>query len=201
MGLEDRGFASTDAAFAEAIRDARTKAGMSQEDLATEMSLRSFDFHQQTVYKIESGKRKISIGEAVALADILGTPLALLTERNPDSIEARKLLIEIEANVLLDDLIELNELVSDCRNRLSDLKLKVKEFDEITGENHVEWRGVRTSAFTFFFELFAFNELDGLQWSWEQFRHSSGGRELLRSFGKIPASELPIEGYDDPEDE
>lgn len=50
------------------VRALRESRGMSQESLAFLMSARGFSFHQTTAQRIESGKRKTSIGEAVALA-------------------------------------------------------------------------------------------------------------------------------------
>lgn len=55
-----------------AIREAR---GLSQDDLAREMTDRGWQYYQSTVYKIEHGERKVSFGEAADLAAILGTSL------------------------------------------------------------------------------------------------------------------------------
>ena len=44
-------------------------------DMATEAGL---PLHQQTIQKIETGKRSISLDEAVVLAEIVGTPLATM---------------------------------------------------------------------------------------------------------------------------
>jgi transcriptional regulator with XRE-family HTH domain len=72
-----------DAAFSEALRATRERRSMTQGELAQQMSARGFDFHQQTVTKVENGRRKVTIGEATAMAAILEAPLeALIQGRN-----------------------------------------------------------------------------------------------------------------------
>ena len=43
------------------------------------MAERGFPYYQQTVRRIEEGRRKVSVGEAKALAEILGTTMDRLT--------------------------------------------------------------------------------------------------------------------------
>lgn len=66
---------SADEAFAVNLRQAREDAGLSQEAVAQEMRERGFRFHQTTVNKIETGERKVPVGEATELAAVLGIPL------------------------------------------------------------------------------------------------------------------------------
>lgn len=61
------------------IRERREDREWSQADLARQMSERGWSFHPQTVQRIEAGHRKVSVGEAVALAEILGTSVEWLT--------------------------------------------------------------------------------------------------------------------------
>jgi len=56
-----------------------------QEAVTAEMVKRGFDFYQSTLYKIESGKRRVLVGEAIALAEILKVPLDILTVSDSDS--------------------------------------------------------------------------------------------------------------------
>lgn len=72
---ESLGFDASERAFAEKIRLHREQKTMTQEELAHEVSLRGFDFKQQTIYKIESGNRRVTVGEAAAIADALGYTL------------------------------------------------------------------------------------------------------------------------------
>jgi transcriptional regulator with XRE-family HTH domain len=67
------------------IRRHREAAGLSQADLAAEMSRLGWPYHPQTVHRIEQGSRKVPVGEAAALAEILGVSLAGLTWPDPVS--------------------------------------------------------------------------------------------------------------------
>lgn len=69
-----------DETFAANLKQAREDARLSQEELARRMSLRGFRFHQSTVNKIETGERKVSIGEAAELATVLHVRLEALVE-------------------------------------------------------------------------------------------------------------------------
>ena len=82
-------FPSSDAAFAASIRVSREAKGLTQEDLAKHMTMRGFDFHQQTIYKIEKGTRKVTVGEAVSLAEAVGVPVEALADQFPQSPESR----------------------------------------------------------------------------------------------------------------
>lgn len=70
--VSNEGISQWDEAFAHAVRGAREASGKSQAWLASEMASRGFEFHQATVYKVETGKRRVSIGEAKAIAQVLG---------------------------------------------------------------------------------------------------------------------------------
>lgn len=61
-------YSNPDEAFADLFKAQRAQSGLSQEDVAKAMTGQGYDFHQQTIYKIESGKRRVSVGEAIALA-------------------------------------------------------------------------------------------------------------------------------------
>ena len=54
------------------LRLARISAGKSQEQLATEMSVLGFEWHQSTVNKIETGTRKLAAYELIPLGSLLG---------------------------------------------------------------------------------------------------------------------------------
>ena len=84
---------SVDQHFAQILKEARNGAGMSQGKLAKLMTGYGFPYYQQTVRRIEDAKRKVSVGEAAALAVILdldvtlaelGTELGILCETCSD---------------------------------------------------------------------------------------------------------------------
>lgn len=59
---------------------------MSQERLAEEMRARGWPWRQQTVTRVENGRRMVRLGEATAVAEILETPLTRLTWETSDSL-------------------------------------------------------------------------------------------------------------------
>jgi transcriptional regulator with XRE-family HTH domain len=73
------------------LRILREGRGISQMKLAQEMAARDWPWRQQTVARVESGQRMIRLGEAVALASILGVSLGYLTRPGSDAIEVEKI--------------------------------------------------------------------------------------------------------------
>src|ERR1700733_1136938 len=71
-----------DAIFARRLRDFRTIAGLTQQQMADRMQVAGYDnIHRSTIGKIESSDRPVSLGEAVSFARILGVDLDdLVTE-------------------------------------------------------------------------------------------------------------------------
>jgi transcriptional regulator with XRE-family HTH domain len=61
------------------VRIRRENLGWSQADLAGKMAALGWKYHPQTVHRVESGQRKVTIGEAEALARIFGTTVDTLT--------------------------------------------------------------------------------------------------------------------------
>lgn len=61
--------------FGENVRRYRDYQGLSQADLAEEMSARGWGWHQSTVYKVENAERRCEGTETYDLARILGVPL------------------------------------------------------------------------------------------------------------------------------
>jgi transcriptional regulator with XRE-family HTH domain len=71
-----------EARFAANIRARRESVGWSQGELARRLRENGWEnFHQTTVSRIEKGDRPIRLGEAVAVAELLGVPIDKLLER------------------------------------------------------------------------------------------------------------------------
>jgi transcriptional regulator with XRE-family HTH domain len=68
-----------DERFATNIREIRQRKKMSQGELARRMAEQGYPYYQQTVRRIEDGTRKVSVGEAVALGQILSSTVDRLT--------------------------------------------------------------------------------------------------------------------------
>lgn len=61
------------------IRLHRENHGWSQAELAQKMAARGWKYYPQTVHRVEQGQRKVTIGEAEALARLFGTTVDSLT--------------------------------------------------------------------------------------------------------------------------
>lgn len=68
-----------DERFAANLRDERERQNLSQADVAKQMKDRGWRWHAQTVQRVEAGHRKVTIGEAEAIARILRTTADRLT--------------------------------------------------------------------------------------------------------------------------
>ena len=75
----------TEQRFAENLRAIREASGMSQGRLADEMAARGWPWRQQTVTRVENGRRMVRLGEAKAVAEILSTSLDRLTWRTGEA--------------------------------------------------------------------------------------------------------------------
>jgi transcriptional regulator with XRE-family HTH domain len=72
------------------LRILREGRGISQARLAQEMLAWDWPWRQQTVTRVENGQRMIRLGEAIALASILGVSLGYLTRPGSEALEAEK---------------------------------------------------------------------------------------------------------------
>ena len=72
------------------LRILREGRGISQARLSQEMLARDWPWRQQTVARVENGQRMIRLGEAIALASILGVSLGYLTRPGSEALEAEK---------------------------------------------------------------------------------------------------------------
>jgi transcriptional regulator with XRE-family HTH domain len=112
----------------ENIQLLRKAKGMSQANLARELSARGFAFQQQGVLKLEGGTRPLRFEEALALAEILGVNLAMLADRPAQAQAAAKQLLHVLTNMadvaqriadLQHDLEHLESLKIDAERRLT----------------------------------------------------------------------------------
>jgi transcriptional regulator with XRE-family HTH domain len=83
--------ADPDAVFARRVRQLRESAGLTQRQVADQMTGAGYRMHQTTIAKIEADDpRPVYVGEAVTLARILGVSLSdLLSE--PTEVDERQL--------------------------------------------------------------------------------------------------------------
>jgi transcriptional regulator with XRE-family HTH domain len=83
---EHTGIADPDRVLPGQLRALREAAGYTQRLIADQMTLAGYKMHQTTVAKIEAGERPVTVGEAAALAHIVGASLAdLITPPDTDT--------------------------------------------------------------------------------------------------------------------
>jgi transcriptional regulator with XRE-family HTH domain len=109
----------TEQRFAANLRAIREERGMSQGRLADEMAARGWPWRQQTVTRVETGRRMVRLGEAKAVAEILETSLDMLTmptdearviEHLADSIRRVKVPYRLIAGAT-DELLRAREVL------------------------------------------------------------------------------------------
>lgn len=93
-------------AFAENLKTLREDRGLSQGKVAEMMADRGFKWHQATVYKIENGSRQVQLGEARAVAEILGVPLDRMTDGTENIVALSRLREEIRQFKILGNRLE-----------------------------------------------------------------------------------------------
>lgn len=78
------------------VREARERSGRPQRTIATSMTMLGHKWIQDTMTRVENGKRPLRLSEAVTLADILGVSLESLYRDQPttakDTAAIRELL-------------------------------------------------------------------------------------------------------------
>jgi transcriptional regulator with XRE-family HTH domain len=77
----DEEYVEAERLAAELLRKARQERGLTQVDVADEMTQRGFRWSQPTVARVENRRRHLSLSEARALMDILELPEAVAYRR------------------------------------------------------------------------------------------------------------------------
>lgn len=73
-----------DGRFAAAVKELRERLGWSQAKLAEALKGKGLDgFHPTTVARLESGSRRVSLGEARAISQVLGAPVSAMVAPGP----------------------------------------------------------------------------------------------------------------------
>ena len=91
-------------AFGRKLRDARTKAGLSQGDLADRV-----DLSRTSITNIEKGAQHPSLKLALMLADEVGVPLSDLTDEGEEAAVPKKRIIKRTVERSLEPYPESNQ--------------------------------------------------------------------------------------------
>ncbi|RFA14511.1 hypothetical protein B7R22_09835 [Subtercola boreus] len=125
-------FSPVDRAFGRNVKRAREDSGLLQTDIASQMTARGHRYHQATVYKVESGQRKIPLGEAVDLADIVQRPLAELLAPTEQANDERA--VHLAAQTFADKVSTLIDASDEVYGSQAALALIVERVTEKYGE-------------------------------------------------------------------
>ena len=123
--------------FPRRLWEVRTKAGLTQQQLADRMSL-VFKMHRSAIAKIEAGGRPVLLGEAVAIAQILGVDLReLITVPDYDAGQRQRLEAQLEVRSLerqaaeqLGALEAARAQAADTQERLDAARRRLDELEE-----------------------------------------------------------------------
>jgi transcriptional regulator with XRE-family HTH domain len=81
-----------EATFARRLRALREESGLTQRQLADQVTAAGYRMHQTTIAKIESLERPVALGEAVVLARVIGVSLPGLLDELPVGDDERALM-------------------------------------------------------------------------------------------------------------
>jgi transcriptional regulator with XRE-family HTH domain len=107
------------------VKQYRLARGMSQADLAAQLTVRDFPFHQQAILKVERGTRPLKVEEVSAIADIFGIGVDALLQSEARQTELRLLQhvtrLEMEIDELDRQLVSKRRSLEGARETLAKL--------------------------------------------------------------------------------
>lgn len=112
--------------FGAAVRAQRNASEMSQDDLASAVGKLGYSLSQATIGKIERGDRKVTVGEAAAIAKALGTSAELLV-LGP-SFVSREILAK-RLRILRSELIDAARAFDSGRSLVASEAYALDEYD------------------------------------------------------------------------
>lgn len=123
--------------FAESMRRAREKAGVSQQALAERMVDAGFPWRQSTVHSVERGGRRVQLNEAVAIADALDISLyEALGWQDADAAENGLIfMLSQQPQFLLDFAARVDNTASDLMHQRTMLAEQIKMVEDAGGKD------------------------------------------------------------------
>jgi transcriptional regulator with XRE-family HTH domain len=119
---------AADKRFAENLRAARERAGLSQRALAEEMAELGFRFRQQTIARIEAADRVVGVGESRALARACHTTVDALVR--PGELGREAWLILDAARMVRDARAQIAALQLRHSNARAQLEYRITRAEE-----------------------------------------------------------------------
>lgn len=176
MSFTGPGYPATDAAFARAVKSAREMAGLTQDDVAAQMAGRGFPFHQATVYKVETGSRKVSIAEATALSSILGVPLIWMV----DDVADWRMAMVNEARELIRASAKMMAALSHVQASQSDLAHHIRLAETVAPGQPMR-DGIAPRAY--FAPLLRWSELEPVRKTWQKMLEDPAFLDIAEEIG------------------
>lgn len=187
---------SGDADFARGMKSMRERLGKSQQWVAEQMIQRGHDWHQSTVYKSEAGSRRVSIGEAASLSEIMNAGVDdLLTWADNDNERDIRLLWTLADN-FLTSLLRMEEAARDAYGEKNALQQAAERLDSegfslpaVTSKSAV--RGKASEAYKALLEVDdheAFLRKFESRWDGEQFAQIAGETSGIIRLAPLPWS-------------
>lgn len=127
--------ASSDSVIGSRLKPIREAAGFTQDFLADQMQKRGFDFTQSTVYKIETGKRKVTVAEAMALSEILESDIYALTATGEEEAPLIKIRLRTLARNLFTTVQSLDSGSHIAGMELVELEQEIENFESKFGKD------------------------------------------------------------------
>lgn len=136
------------------LKQWRELRDMTQDDLNAAMSFRGFEFNRDTVYKIERGKRRVLLGEGLALAEILEIPLEALT-RSPEGSDVPYLhAMRLNARGLVQTLNTVKDFLEQAKLQVGAIEANASNLHEPTAQH--DFNGTQATATDFYKPLTQF---------------------------------------------
>jgi transcriptional regulator with XRE-family HTH domain len=146
---------TSDSIFGSRLRYSREAAKLTQETLADSMQSRGFDFSQATIYKIENGKRKVSIGEALALAEIVASDITALTATGDQDLVVLAQDMRSHARNFFLTIETADAVAIDLGNQSMYLRIAIEDFEKTFGPDKTfDFGGRLTTPRAFYERLF-----------------------------------------------
>jgi transcriptional regulator with XRE-family HTH domain len=119
-----------DSSFARGMKEIREQLGKSQQWLAEAMRSVGYDWHQSTVYKAENGSRKVTVGEAIAIADVLNVELDHLLSVPKRKGQHLARMVWNSADELVGTLLQMEELAREAHEKRQLLRRAIEALND-----------------------------------------------------------------------
>lgn len=112
------------------LKQIRESKGITQEVIVQKMKEKGFEFFQSTIYNIEKGNRRVSLGEAVALGKCLEVDIEEFTKPKLSDDLALVGALRYGAKLELDAIERALNALNDIRLSASAIKLNLANLQE-----------------------------------------------------------------------